>query len=81
MDLLVRYIDHLRKAAWATKQGMPFHIDAWVLLPEHMHFIWTLSDGGDDFSSRWKMFKTTFSKGLLQFVMPYVKCGKNDQRC
>jgi hypothetical protein len=29
-----------------------------------MHCIWTLPEGDDDFSSRWKMIKTAFSKGL-----------------
>lgn len=35
-DLLVRHIDALRGAIAQTTQAMPFHIDAWVVLPEHM---------------------------------------------
>ena len=62
--LLVDHIDLLRESIRLCKQKHPFHIDAWVVLPEHMHCIWTLPEGDDDFSNRWKMIKTQFSKGL-----------------
>ncbi|HEX3399506.1 MAG TPA: hypothetical protein VHT74_04175 [Acetobacteraceae bacterium] len=42
----------------------PFHIDAWVVLPDHMHCIWTLSDRDADFPGRWKAIKAAFSKSL-----------------
>ena len=62
--LLVDHIDLLRESVRVCKQKRPFDIDAWVVLPEHMHCIWILPEGDDDFSNRWKMIKTTFSKGL-----------------
>lgn len=62
--LLVDQIELLRESVLLCKQKQPFHIDAWVVLPEHMHCIWTLPEGDDDFSARWKMIKTRFSKGL-----------------
>ena len=62
--LLVDHIDLLRESVRACKQKRPFHIDAWVVLPEHMHCIWTLPAGYDDFSNRWKVIKVHFSKGL-----------------
>ena len=36
-DLLVREIHLLRAVVQAVKHRRPFHIDAWVVLPEHMH--------------------------------------------
>jgi putative transposase len=42
LDLLVRHIDDLREAVQATIRKRPFHIDAWVVLPDHMHTMWTL---------------------------------------
>ncbi len=62
--LLVDHIDLLRESVRLCKQKRPFHIDGWVFLPEHMHTIWTLPEGDDDFSNRWKIIKTHFSKGL-----------------
>ncbi|MGY0562569.1 MAG: transposase [Paraglaciecola chathamensis] len=52
----------LRESVGICKKKRPFHIDAWVVLPEHIHCIWTLPDGDADFSNRWKMIKTYFSK-------------------
>lgn len=40
----------------------PFKIDAIVILPDHLHTIWTLPDNDSDFSNKWKMVKTSFSK-------------------
>ena len=36
-NLLIREIGLLRCCVRSTKQRLPFHIDAWVVLPEHMH--------------------------------------------
>jgi len=63
-SLSIDHIDLLRESVRVCKQKRPFHIDAWVVLPEHMHCIWTLPEGDDDFSNRWKIVKTHFSKGL-----------------
>ena len=78
--LLVEHIDVLREAVRATKQTMPFHIDAWVVLPEHMHStawmqeveqrmeqlpsIWTLPPDDDNYSGRWRAIKKFFSKSI-----------------
>jgi len=53
-DLLVRHIGELREAVRVTRRERPFHIDAWVVLPDPMHAVWTLPPGDDDFSNRWK---------------------------
>jgi putative transposase len=63
-DLLTRHIDALRQAVRATRALRPFHIDAWVVLPDHLHCIWTLPPGDDDFSNRWKAIKIRFVQSL-----------------
>ena len=40
-DLLVARIAELRGAVLSVRRKCPFHIDAWVVLPEHMHCLWT----------------------------------------
>jgi putative transposase len=40
----------------------PFAIDGWVLLPDHLHCIWTLPEGDHDYSKRWGLIKARFSK-------------------
>ncbi len=52
----------LRDAIEAVRALLPFHIDAWVLLPDYLHCIWTLPEGDADFSKRWGTIKTSFTK-------------------
>ncbi len=40
----------------------PFIIDAFVMLPDHLHCIWTLPENDGDFSMRWRQIKSYFSK-------------------
>jgi len=80
LDTLVRYIDVLRDAVRVTKRERPFHVDAWVVLPDHMHStagmqevgqrmeqlpsVWTLPPDDVDFSNRWKAIKIRFVQKL-----------------
>ena len=48
-DLLVTQIHALRDAVRQVGRHAPFHIDAWVVLPDHMHRLWTLPAGDADF--------------------------------
>jgi putative transposase len=52
----------LRDAIEAVRASLPFRIDAWVLLPDHLRCIWTLPEGDADFSKRWGTIKTSFTK-------------------
>lgn len=47
----------LRDAIERVRNRYDFQIDAWVLLPDHLHCIWTLPDGDADFSTRWSRIK------------------------
>ncbi|WP_152555698.1 REP-associated tyrosine transposase [Methylomarinum vadi] len=62
--LLVDHVDELRVAFAEVKKRHPFHVDAIVILPEHLHCIWTLPDGDCDFSMRWRQIKAEFSRQL-----------------
>lgn len=62
--LLLTEIAALREAARITRTERPFQIDAWVVLPDHLHCIWTLPEGDADYSTRWRLIKARFSRGL-----------------
>src|SRR5690606_28188629 len=47
----------LREAILEVRASQPFRIDGWVLLPDHMHAIWSLPPGDADFSNRWRRIK------------------------
>ncbi len=61
-DLLVSQIDLLRDATRLCRKRWPFEIDAAVVLPNKLHMIWTLPEGDRDYSKRWRMIKSTFSR-------------------
>lgn len=63
-DLLVRHVDLLREVVRDVRAKRPFEIIAWVVLPEHMHAIWTLPEGDVDYSGRWNAIKALFSRRL-----------------
>ena len=63
-DLLISHVDLLREAFRLTKRQYPFIIEACVILPEHLHCIWRLPEGDYDFSTRWRLIKTHFSKNI-----------------
>lgn len=63
-DGLVVHIDALRNAVRETREILPFHVDAWVVLPEHMHCVWTLPADDSDFSKRWQAIKIAFARSL-----------------
>ncbi len=63
-DLLLREVGGLREAVRRVRSERPFTIAAWVVLPDHLHAVWTLPGGDSDFSGRWKDIKTRFTKSL-----------------
>jgi len=59
--LLTEHIEDLRTVFAEARQRRPFRIDAIVVLPDHLHCMWTLPPGDGDFSSRWHDIKARFS--------------------
>jgi putative transposase len=62
--LLTEQVELLREAFRTVKKDHPFQIDAIVILPDHLHTVWTLPEGDDDFSLRWRQIKSAFSRGI-----------------
>ena len=62
--LLVDQIETLRGAVAATRQSRAFNIDAFVVLPDHLHAVWSLPPGDSDFSTRWRLIKNRFARAL-----------------
>ena len=66
--LLVDRMDALRGAFSAARVTRPFDIVAIVILPDHLHCVWQLPPGDDDYATRWRHIKTAFVK--------QVPCGE-----
>ncbi len=55
----------LRRSIQECRAKFPFTIDAMVLLPEHLHAIWTLPVGDDEYPKRWAKIKRGFTESWL----------------
>lgn len=62
--LLVDRIELLRAAFRSVQLRHPFTLEAVVVLPDHLHCIWTLPPDDTDFSTRWNLIKGQFSRGI-----------------
>ena len=58
---LTDHIDLLREAYRVTAAEHPIRCDAMVVLPDHIHAVWTLPPGDADFSRRWQKIKARFT--------------------
>jgi len=71
--LLVKNIDLLRQVFRKVKNNHPFKIDAIVVLPDHLHCIWSLPPGDADYKTRWALIKAGFSRG----IPPGERCSRS----
>ena len=62
--LLVDEIDLLRDAVRQTREERPFEIDAFVVLPDHIHAVWAMPRGDRDYGTRWGAIKARFSASI-----------------
>jgi len=47
-----------------VRRHHPFTTEAIVVLPDHLHALWTLPEGDADFAMRWRQIKPAFSRSL-----------------
>ncbi|HEX6708129.1 MAG TPA: transposase [Albitalea sp.] len=75
-DLLVRRVDDLRRAFRSARSERPFSLDAIVVLPEHLHTIWTLPDS--DYPTRWYAIKSRFTQAVREAGEPARRSAKGE---
>jgi putative transposase len=63
-NILTEHAAVLRAAFRDIRSAHPFAIDAIVVLPDHLHAVWTLPDGDHDFAQRWRLIKASFSREI-----------------
>jgi len=76
LNYLTDYIDLLRDSFAYVKNQHPFEIIAIVVLPEHLHCLWQLPDGDDNYAGRWRAIKSRFTRLLIKSG---VTLYKNDR--
>ena len=62
----------LKQSLKAVKERYPFAIEAFVLLPDHLHCIWTLPESDADYSMRWNIIKRGVSQQVRDLIVAPV---------
>ena len=76
-SFLLDHIAPLRSAYALVQRKAPFETVAIVVLPEHIHAIWTLPPEDTDYSGRWRSIKAGFSRSLAQAGLLMPRQGRN----
>jgi putative transposase len=63
---LVREVGLLREAVRVTRAERPFGIEAWVVLPDHIHAVWQMPPGDRDYGTRWGAIKARFTRAVRE---------------
>ncbi|MFA5055264.1 MAG: transposase [Dehalococcoidia bacterium] len=58
-------VDLLKASFRRVMLAHPFKMDSIVVLPDHFHCIWMLPENDSDFSMRWRLIKSDFSRNYL----------------
>jgi putative transposase len=53
-------------AVESIRSRHPFQVDAYVVLPDHLHALWTLPEGDAKFSTRWRLIKEAFTRAYMK---------------
>jgi putative transposase len=75
---LVDHIDLLRSSYADAVAQRPFRTDAMVVMPDHLHAIWTLPPGDADFSGRWRTIKAGFVRALAKSGIALERNAKGE---
>lgn len=65
-------VEHLRRAIREEMLRRPFVIDAIVIMPDHIHALWTLPTDDADYSIRWRNIKRAFTASIPEDQRPQV---------
>lgn len=77
-DLLTKYIRLLGNSFRRARKNNSFATKAIVVLPDHLHVIWELPEGDEDYSTRWRQIKTYFIQDVLERGEPLLKNQRNE---
>lgn len=79
----IENVNLLRNVIRHVKSRHPFKVDAFVLLPDHLHCIWTLPNDDNDFAKRWRLIKSNFTRQCLHGyrITPTLSRKNKGEQC
>jgi len=73
-------LDAMKDVMRNVAERYPFQTDAWVVLPDHLHFVWTLPEGDSNYSMRWAVVKKELTKRLSSSIRADGAPSRSRQR-
>ena len=73
-------VDTLRQAFRVVRSSRPYELDAIVVMPDHLHCIWSLPAGDHDFATRWRLIKTWFTKHCEPALRTHPDASRRGRR-
>ena len=70
----------LRSAFSSEIMRRPFYIEAIVIMPDHIHAIWTLPPEDEDYSIRWRNIKRLFTATIPPEQRPVVFGSRKNKK-
>jgi len=80
-DLLTRHFDAFKQSYEWVKQQRPFETVAIVVLPDHVHVVWTLPPDDGDYSLRIRLIKRLFTRSLMKAGVILKKRNNGERSC
>lgn len=76
--VLTDHVDILRGVFRRVRAARPFEMVVMVVMPEHLHTVWTLPEGDADYSGCWKAIKAGFTHELRRGGMELARNAKGE---
>ena len=73
-------VAQLRLAIQQEKARRPFEIDAFVVMLDHLHAVWTLPEGDSDYSMRWRNIKRAITASIVASQRPVVSASRQHKK-
>jgi len=77
-SVLIDHVDALRTAFRITRKERPFTVEAIVILPDHLHAMFTLPSDDSDFSGRWRRIKSLFTHKVIALGFSAARNDKGE---
>ena len=73
----IEAVEMLQAAVERVRQRRPFIVEAQVIMPDHLHALWTLPDGDCNYATRWRLIKEAFTREYaLRYRLPARDAGR-----
>jgi REP element-mobilizing transposase RayT len=66
-------VELFRQVMKKVRAERPFRLEAQVILPDHLHTLWTLPEGDADYPTRLRLIKSGFTRSILAHLPPMLR--------